>query len=534
MNKIILLSFIIFILARIINFNCDLPVQRTEILQNIGEFYYDEGWWSLGARDLYLFGDPEHSHFNPIPVTPVATAFYLGFFKCFGVNLISLRLTGVVASLISLLLFLSIMKGCDDKQRILAFILFGSNSLFLLYSRSGLLEVICLPFLLGSMLLYLREQNFLAGLLAGTAVLVKPHAIFFLFLFLFMPRRLKTLLGFLIIVVPWAILIQKSSVLVHYQSSRWLTSGSLLINLPKSLLLGLVYRDTFFRNNPLFFIFALLSLPGLYNVRNERTRFFFLWAVTGGIFFGVFPFQVARYLILLLPPLVYALAEGKDHHNRFLGFLVVAIIVSQTAFGLSRPFIDNYHGPLDFFPKEYQLSVEIPRFLKTLDLSIYPDFFARMILYVLAAGGSLLLGIFIGLLRWRTGPVRTIIPLIIIFDLFLNAWILFPRYSFIDLGRRLSEDVTTRIGPAGTFSLLNNLDYENLPVLRRDMDNPELYPGFALLISYHPLMGHFNSSRFLSQFRAVKVYQIFDNRYEVTLYEKITHPPCRTGEHLTD
>lgn len=530
MKRLIIIIFLCLIAVRIIHLGADLPVARTEILQNVGEFYYDEGWWSLGSRDLLLFNNPDHSNFNTMPLTPVSSAIYLVFFKIFGLNLIALRLIGFFASMISIFIFFNILRKHNMMDGILGMVVFGFSSLFIIYSKTGLLEMICLPLLLGAMATYLNKHFFITGILIGLAVITKVHTVFFLLVFLFFPRRLRVLVGFLIVFVPWIFLIFHQPVLSHYQSSRWLTAGNPVVNIAKSLFIGLVYRDTFFRNNPLFFIFGLFALPGLYHAKDQTSRLFFLWAIIGGLFFGIFPFQPARYLILLIPPLTFALIKAKESDNRFLITIVAIIVVSQTVFGIFRPFVDHYHGLIPTFPGsgDYKLAVAIPHFLKTHDLSIYPDFFARMIIYVLLAGVSILIGIIVGITKWRIfKPRRTIIPFVIIFDLFLNAWIVNPHYSFLKFGHRLSRDIDGKVAPAGTFSVMNQLDYDNLPVLKRDMDNPDLYPEYALLISRHPLLGKFSSQRFFKQFAPVVVYPLFNSRYEVTLYERIADSPLR-------
>jgi len=530
MKRLIIITFIILALLRIVHLGADPPVARTEILENVGEFYYDEGWWSLGVRDLLLFNNPDHAHFNAIPLTPVSSAVYFISFKILGINLYSLRLVGVVASLIALWFFFKTIEREDKKRALLAVIILGFNSLFLIYSRSGMLEMICLPFLMGAMLSYLNGRPIITGLLIGLAVITKVHAIFFIIIFLFLPNRLKTALGFFVIFIPWLFLVNNQPILAHYQSSRWLTTGQPILNGAKSLLIGLVYRDTFFRNNPLFFIFGLLAIPGLYRSKDHTSRLFFLWAVCGSIFFGIFPFQPARYLLLLTPPLTYGLIKSQDSKTRVLITIVAAIVVSQSVFGIIRPFIDNFHGPLQVFPGsgDYKLAVEIPRFLRSHNLSIYPDFFARMIIYILTAGGAMIIGIIVGVTWWRIfRPWKIVIPLIILVDLFLNLWTIQPNYSFLKFGRRIATDIQGEVAPAGTFSVMNRLDYDNLPVLKRDMDNPDLFPEFALLITRHPLLGRFSSERFFTSYRPAVIYSLFNNRYEVTLYERIEDTPHR-------
>ncbi|RKX69539.1 hypothetical protein DRP53_07885 [candidate division WOR-3 bacterium] len=537
MKWILLAIFLILTMVRVINLGCDLPVARTEILQNIGEFYYDEGWWSLGVRDLLYYGDPNHSHFNTIPLTPISSLSYLIFFKVFGLNLYSLRLIGVVASLLAIYLLLRIIKREDNRTVVLSVAIFGFNSIFVLYSRTGMLEVIALPLLLGAMLSYLRGRYLLAGILIGFSVLTKIHTVFLLFAFLFLPKRERIVIGFLIPTIPWLILLIHQPILVHYRSSRWLTQGNMIVNLAKSLFIGLIYRDTLFRNNPLFFIFSLLALPGLWRMKGMIPRLFFLWAISGLLFFGIFPFQPARYLILLLPPLSYAVVKSRRWENRLFMTVIAVLIISQTLFGVVRPIIDNYHGEMPIFSGEeqYRLVEELPRFLKTFDLSRYPEFFARLILYVSASITAILLALPLGILKWRWfRPHRLAPPFIIMIDLVLNLWFLSPSYSFLRFGQRLPLDIDDRVGPAGTFSLLNRLEYENRPVLKRDICNPSLYPQYALLITYHPLMGRFESDKFHKKFRPIIIYSLFNDRYEVTLYEKIENPPYRAGEHLGD
>ncbi len=186
---ILLLTFtIVLVLLRFYAIDADFPLGVT--ISSV--LYTDEGFYSSAAvRHLitgnwYVAGD-----FNPIVSMPLGQLFHAMVFGLFGSNLISVRLTGLLASSLTILL-VGIMVGKLNGRKVglIAAALLASSYAGFAYSRLAIMENLGIAFVaLGLFFIFAvsRKINIyvviLAGISAGAAVLAKGSMIFAIPLF---------------------------------------------------------------------------------------------------------------------------------------------------------------------------------------------------------------------------------------------------------------------------------------------------------------------------------------------------------------
>ncbi len=186
---ILLLTFSLFlILLRFHAIDADFPLGVT----TSGVLYTDEGFYSNAAvrhlvtRNWYLPGD-----FNPVVSMPLGQLFHGMMFGVFGSSLVSVRLTGLLASSFTILLVgLTVGRQNGRKAGLIAAGLLASSYVGFAYSRLAIMENLGIAFVaLGLFLIFgaSRKINLylvvLAAVSAGAAVLTKGSMIFALPLF---------------------------------------------------------------------------------------------------------------------------------------------------------------------------------------------------------------------------------------------------------------------------------------------------------------------------------------------------------------
>jgi 4-amino-4-deoxy-L-arabinose transferase-like glycosyltransferase len=187
-DVLLLIFSIVLILLRFYAIDADFPLGVTVS----GVLYTDEGFYSNAAvRHLitgnwYLAGD-----FNPIVSMPLGQLFHAMMFGLFGSNLISVRLTGLLASSFTILL-VGMVAGRLNGRRVglIAVALLASSYVGFAYSRLAIMENLGIAFVaLGLFLIFAASRKIdtlvviLAGISAGAAVLTKGSMIFAIPLF---------------------------------------------------------------------------------------------------------------------------------------------------------------------------------------------------------------------------------------------------------------------------------------------------------------------------------------------------------------
>ncbi|MFH1541744.1 MAG: glycosyltransferase family 39 protein [bacterium] len=147
----------------------------------------DEGVYGYMAQRINAGDLPYRDVFDHKP--PVVYYLYAAAFNIFPDNLLTVRLLGALASLISLLLLFFIGRRLwGEEAGLIAAFLYAIFSVGP-YSQgtSSNTEVFMMMFLLASFLSFLKKRNFATGLLAGAALMTKLVAVFNVFaLFVFL------------------------------------------------------------------------------------------------------------------------------------------------------------------------------------------------------------------------------------------------------------------------------------------------------------------------------------------------------------
>ncbi|MDH4208346.1 MAG: glycosyltransferase family 39 protein [Anaerolineae bacterium] len=103
------------------------------------------------------------------------------FFRIFGPSETAARLPNIISSLVSIVFVYHIVAHLADRRAALLSALFLCLSPFdIQFAPTAFTDPLMVAFVLGSFLLALRGRFFLAGVVAGLAVMTKPTAVFFL------------------------------------------------------------------------------------------------------------------------------------------------------------------------------------------------------------------------------------------------------------------------------------------------------------------------------------------------------------------
>lgn len=146
---IIIGLFIVLTGMRLIHIEADPP----DRLSWSAAPYTDEGFKTLSARNMVLFGDwkccESDEYSGWIVNSPVMTYVYVWIYNQLGVSLAISRLLPIILSLLLLLLlFVFALKYLDKKSALLLLVFLGFNYTFIMYNRLAFFETpLMLPFL---------------------------------------------------------------------------------------------------------------------------------------------------------------------------------------------------------------------------------------------------------------------------------------------------------------------------------------------------------------------------------------------------
>jgi len=107
-----------------------------------GGLYFDEGAYTHNARNKLLFGEWRLDQWNNMYYSPVHNLLVYGSFSLFGIGLLQERLVAITLSGLAVVLFYGALGTAFGRPTaLLGALLLGSNYLFLMFGRLGLLEV---------------------------------------------------------------------------------------------------------------------------------------------------------------------------------------------------------------------------------------------------------------------------------------------------------------------------------------------------------------------------------------------------------
>lgn len=107
-----------------------------------GGLYFDEGAFTHNARNKLLFGEWRLDQWNNMDYSPLHNLLVYLLFSAFGIGFVQERLVPITFSGLSLLLFYGLLRDAFGRPTALAgAVLLGTNYLFLMFGRLGLLEI---------------------------------------------------------------------------------------------------------------------------------------------------------------------------------------------------------------------------------------------------------------------------------------------------------------------------------------------------------------------------------------------------------
>ena len=405
----------------------DPPVLLPSLSGSAG-IYFDEGIYSHNARNRILFGQWVTDDWNPLLYNAVLTGAYYGAFRLFGVSMATVKGLNILFGLLSILLFLRILRRfLPPSDSLLLTLPFAFDFYFAMYNRLGLLENFSSLIFLLTFLLFLEAKRreplfFVVGVCAALAGLSK---------YLFLSFALATLL----------------SVLYHSFRQHRLRplllflAGALSLFLLWGLLIYLPFRESFSR---IGHGWGVLSLPRtsaqlLGNLIHQPLARYLVLVPLPGVISLLFLATTLRRLFRpkrLLP-------EGE---TIFLALWILAIVLEMALLNY-RPL--RYYLPL--FPALY---LTLPFLLKEKGRGSFWDPFLWLSLLLLSGLLPLLLNppsaffLFPSPLRWtlylslplvlllplnpfqrRLGILFSLLPVAFSLFLFLNHFLLHPTYS---------------------------------------------------------------------------------------------------------
>ncbi len=181
-KKIMVFLLIIPLFMRLFYLTADAPSDY-----QIGTHNGDEGSWMINARNKILFNEwlTEREAFNPIFISPLHSLVLYSFFFIFGQGIVIARLMSVFFSIFSILIFYKILKSINKKVAIIGIFLLSYNFVYLIFSRTAMLDIFAIFFLVLTFYFFAKYQNnpkfvILVGISSILAFIAKAVNIFLL------------------------------------------------------------------------------------------------------------------------------------------------------------------------------------------------------------------------------------------------------------------------------------------------------------------------------------------------------------------
>lgn len=177
----VVILFLILFIIRILYLDAD-PF----FLKRFGDIG-DEGYWAYNARNAFLFNRWIIDGFNQsLATAPLYSALVYLSFKLFGLGYSQVRLVSALLSWSTLVVLYFFIKDVwNRKSAIIAVIILGFNSVFLMYNRLGLVESSMIFFLVLTFYFFYKGNtrnifHILAGFTFSMAILTKITVFYFI------------------------------------------------------------------------------------------------------------------------------------------------------------------------------------------------------------------------------------------------------------------------------------------------------------------------------------------------------------------
>ncbi len=381
-HKYLIIVIILLLSAgvRFIHLCGDAPVGD---ISRSGEFYVDEGTYAHNVSNKIIFGKWFlDNDYNAISNVPIFSLFQYGLLKIFGLSLFSLRSTGIIYTIATLLLLWLLLRKYDQNLAYLVMLIGGMNYFLIIYNRLALLENLILLFLIIiTIFLYLYHQRNSVNWLIAAIVFfwagyfIKATIMFYLpliFLVIFIrpvSRMVKmyhffiySLMTSFVLLIIYFLWISPHSIDWHYFEVR-----NIHYNINQSFLVFMTNYARYLSNLKLFqfmpityslFLFYLTYTFYEFILKKKLMFFewfFSAWAICGFLFLGFFKYSPPRHSVILMPA-IFVLAgifilklyrkeiDFSDKNKWILLAPVSLLSLSQILFGFYRVFIykQNY------------------------------------------------------------------------------------------------------------------------------------------------------------------------------------------------
>ena len=547
----------------------DCPADLGCYYQDVASPVFDEGWWTANARQHALTGHWTGTGLDLAWISPVFTGLFGIVFAIARPDLVTARFVSLALGAAGLLLLWRMGRG-RTRTGLLAAVLLAASFAGAHLGRLALPETLGTTLGLAGAWLLLRggRGTIAAGILAGLAILAKPHFAFLLPAFLatsfLLARRhgergvaalARVAAGAFVPLAAWTAWLTAHAAPVRaivdfYDSGRWLVRAPAdlppvavwLKPLLQTLAVGVVYRHPLLVHLPGIFLLGALALPAAVAgaLRSDGNRrlsvapsvpdevvLFAMWALAGGAFVSLLPFQPLRYFIPLLPAWVYlaawiltaqagpGAAPGLPHRaSNVLRTLLTWAVLAQVLFAIFDAAIAPglvaraTAGDLDpLHPVELHLTGFLLELLRTRSLATFGALRTQQAyIAALVLGGAVSLGL--GALgtfllgRRLRGSFRpgflsasatraSLIALLAYQAILWVSWWPHRATTVRDLGRDLPHrlDASAVVSPGGTYALESALQFDSSAVRRHAMLDATGNASHFLSLESHPLLG---------------------------------------------
>ncbi len=322
----------------------------------------DEGFYTLDARHMVLFGTWARGSFHDRLLSPLLSGMQQGVFQVFGAGLVQARALCVLLGLLTVaLMWLGLRASFGANAANAGALLLGFAPPFVLYNRLALQETpaafwLALSFALWAVGSQTQKRGLLilAGTAVGMAFLCKTLAVVFFPALCWAAwrggRHGWALIGGLgVVLACWGILwlaphhAELSRMSAYYQSHQFVphSLGSLWLNIRRAgvgdragVLRGIAPYLLLFVPVPC--VLAALRFRG-FAAKALTEQMLWIWLAGGALFCCASSYAPDRYYVLFLPPLCalagIALAALRPHWQRV--FAPAACAVSVAWLGLA-------------------------------------------------------------------------------------------------------------------------------------------------------------------------------------------------------
>lgn len=315
-------ALLILIAVRVVALSADPP----SWLSWSGGLYTDEGFYTLDARHMALWGTPARGDFHDRLLSPLLSVLQQGVFGAFGAGLVQARLISVVFGLLTLGVFgWGMWRACGTRAALWSLALLGLAPPFVLYNRLALQETPAVFWLALAYALWARGRGassprtlMLAGVAAGIAVVVKGLAVIALPALLWGGVRIGRTgwgvwLGLAVVLAAYGVLwylphhAELARMGTYYGARQFVphSLGSVWLNIRR----GLLGDSEDAMRGVVPYLLVMLPVPCVLAAARTRSRalperVLMLWLAGGLAFCLVSSYAPDRYYVLFLPALV--------------------------------------------------------------------------------------------------------------------------------------------------------------------------------------------------------------------------------------